>query len=325
VSARRRDDELREIGGYAAKMADVGFSVGQIEEALLRHSAFHEVQGRRGTATARRRARDKAAWAVRFVAEHPRDEWCSRVLASIVTYRETADAYPWPGRTGPTDRRVLEAFYLSATFAKSTKFRFAVRTIETRTTIHWRTAAEATRRLRDRRMIRKVGNYGPDLGTKYQLAAPAAWYLHDRQSPPAPIVLVPGLGMRSPGDRLVEQVLRHPAFRSGDAGFGDAGWMLTYWLRDDEPATRAELAGATGIDPDRVGRVLGRLERAEIAQRIDDGWVRVPDVELLPVLDAAESARGPLLLVQERGTRDAAAWWSTWWGSLSEKAARDAA
>lgn len=327
VRHRRRDDDLRDIGAYALRLANLNYSVGMIEEALLRHPAFHEVQGRRGTATARRRAHDKAEWAIRFVAEHPRDEWATRILARIVAYREAADAYPWLGRTGPTDRRVLEAFYLSGTFAKSTKFRFAARTIESRTTIPWRTAAESVRRhCHDWRTLRKVGNYGEGLGTKYQIAAPVSWNLHNRQSPPAPIV--PELGMRPPGDRLVESVLKHEAFRN--RGLGDAGWMLTHWLRSDEEATRSQLASATGMGYERVGRVLNALRRAEIAREIDGGWVRVPDVELLPTLDAFVALTSPhLLLVQERGTAVVAnprnQWWIAWWGSLSEKATRRAA
>lgn len=312
-------DHRQEVGAYAARLAHRGYSASMIERALLRYPPILDVQARRGASKARDEARRRAAWAVRFVKENPADEYRSRIPARIVAYREAADAHRWVGRTGPTDRRVLEAFFLSATFAMSTKFRFAARTIGTRTGMPWSTAAVATRRLLDLRVLRKVGNYGEGLGTKYQLAAPEAWNLHNRQSPPSPIV--PGLGLRAPGDRLVEQVLRHPAF--GRRALGDAGWMVTYWLRDDEPAKARQLEAATGIAYDRVRVTLGALHRAGIARPVPDGWVRIPDIELGRALDRFV-APVDLLLVQERGTSNADSWWMTWWGSLTEEMTRAA-
>lgn len=316
------DDELREVGSYALRLANLGYDAPMIERTLLQHPAILDVQAKRGGARAKGAAQRKAAWAVEYAAQNPVSEWRSRIPARIVGYREAADDRPWTGRTGPTDRRVLEAFYLTATFANSTKFRFAARTIGGRTGMSWRTASEATRRLLDHRLIRKVGNYGEGLGTKYQLAAPIAWNLHNRSSPPAPIV--PGLGTRSPGDPLVQEVLKHEAF--GNLALGDAGWMVVHWLHDLEPARPRQLSTATGIHYDRVRRVLGRLHRAEIAHPVPDGWVRVSDVELVPGLDAFVAGVGSkdadLLFVQERGIPD---WWSTWWGSLSEKAVPHAA
>lgn len=334
------DVDLRDVSSYALRLANRNLDPQVIVRALLRDDAIVQIQVTRGAAKARATAERKAAWAVAKVKAEPKEEWRSRIPARIVGYREAADSRPWHGRTAPTDRRVLEAFYMTGTFARSTKFRFAARTIGGRTGLPWRTASESTRRLCGSGLLRIAGNYGPGLGTKYVLAAPRSWdtsNLHNRSSPPAPIV--PGLGRRSPSDPLVQHVLAHEAFRNR-AGLGDAGWLLMHWLDDLDPAKPRVLSDATGLDYDRVRYVLGLLHSSGIARPVPNGWIRVPDVELLPTLDeyaqrhiealnrwSRAAAASHLLLVQERGIRPghAVSWWEIWWGSLSEARGAQAA
>src|SRR4051812_15210899 len=163
------------------------------------------------------------------------------------------------GRSGPTDRRVLEAFYMTAAFARSTKFRFAARTIGARAGMPWRTASEATGRLMKRKMVRFAGSYGPGLGTKYVLSAPRSWdtpNLHDRTYPPAPIVRIPGMAARAPGDALVAHLLQHAAF--GTHALTDAGWMIAHWLDAEDPTKRRDLSAATGMPYERVRSTLSK-------------------------------------------------------------------
>jgi hypothetical protein len=316
------DVDLTGVGSEAMRLANQDGYVGHpaavqmIARHLMRHPLILKIQERRGVARAERAAHDKARWAVQSVTRNPKEEWRSRIPARIVRYREAADSFPWDGRTGPTDRRVLEAFFVTATFARSDTFRFAAVTIGERTSMSWRTANAATHRLRAHHKIRKVANHGERKGTKFQLAAPDTWNLQHRSCPPAP--MLPGLGMRSPDDPLVEKLLRHPAFRN--RAFGDDGWLLVHWLHEDEPARARHLAAATGIHYDRVRTVLGRLQRSQIVRTVPDGWVRVSDVELVHLLDELDVSRRSdtvtaLPMLQERGTPD---WWAVWWGSLEE-------
>jgi hypothetical protein len=302
------DVDLGGARSYALKLANRDYDSTMIGRALLRDEAILEIQHRRGVRRAQETAGRVADWAVKHAQANPKEEWKARILTRIVRYREAADLVPWPGRTGPTDRRVLESFYMSATFAQSDKFRYAARTIGGRTGMPWRTASEATRRLLGLKVVRFVGNYGPGLGTKYQLAAPRSWdlsttdtaYLHDRSSPPAPIV--PGLGMRAPSDPLVSVLLKHAAFSTH--ALGDPGWLLIHWLDPEEPQKSRALSSATGMHYDRTRTVLGKLHHEQLARPVPDGWIRVPDVELLPQLDRylLKLAGGAhLLLVQERG------------------------
>jgi hypothetical protein len=188
-----REPELGRLRSRALHLANKdGYDAPMIARTLLREDELVEVLRRSGPEVAKHHALEMATWAVEHVASNPKDTYKARVVENIVRWRAEADRVSWCGRTGPTDRKVLESFYLAGSNAASTKFRHAARTIGNRTGLPWTTASAATRRLIDRRMIRYVGGHyngpnGPSLGAKYQLAAPSAWNvpnLHDRSYPP---------------------------------------------------------------------------------------------------------------------------------------------
>jgi hypothetical protein len=299
-----REPELGPLRSRALHLANkAGYDADMIARALLREDEMIEEQRRRGPGAASQRATAIATWACSRVATHPKDEYKARVLTRIVEYRAQADSIPWSGRSGPCDRRVLEAFFMAASYAASTKFRYAARTIGSRAGMPWRTALEATHRLMNRNFIRFEGNYGPELGTKYSIAAPRSWdvrNLQHRSYPPAPIVQVPGMSLRSPADPLVAHLLRHPAF--GSHALGDPGWLLAHWLDVEDPMRSCDLALCTGMSYKRVNTTLSSMKFAQIARKTEDGWIRIPDADLGPMLDRhlIRLVGGPhLLLVQD--------------------------
>jgi hypothetical protein len=108
--------------------------------------------------------------------------------------------------------------------------------------------------------------------------------------------------MRAPSDPIVGVLLKHAAFSAH--ALGDPGWLLIHWLDPEEPQKSRALSNATGMNYERTRAVLGKLHREQLARPVPDGWIRIPDVELLPQLDRylLKLAGGAhLLLVQERG------------------------
>lgn len=114
---------------YAVSLANrPAFSRYRIHGALMSHDLILDVQRERGQDQARRLAWGLVDRAVERVRMHPPDLWRLEVPDRIRRYRHDADARPWPGRTGRADRRALEAVYLTALLARSTRFHLAART-----------------------------------------------------------------------------------------------------------------------------------------------------------------------------------------------------
>ena len=133
----RRIDQsgFSELQSYALKLANRRDAAGNapytermIADALMKDDNLLRCQARIGGGKANDLARRVASQAIKRTKTHPVEGWRSEVPARIARYRELADDTPWPGRTGPTDRRVLEGAYLSALFARSDRFRLSART-----------------------------------------------------------------------------------------------------------------------------------------------------------------------------------------------------
>lgn len=142
------------------------------------------------------------------------------------------------------------------------------------------------------------------------------------------------------------QLLTHDGFRN--AALGDDGWAVSRWLSDELPVDAQHLSVSTGIPFRRVEGILGTLEANDAAFR-SDGWLRPIEPAFFDGLDRIALDAGILgsldrdrdSYAADRAMRDARfpeasrslfvtlpppdSWWSTWWGSLSERAVRDAA
>ena len=259
---------------YALRLANRGYSADQIRRALLDHHVVRHLQERAGFERVDAFARQTAERAVDQVRKVPSVDWPAQVVVRVAERRLAADSVPWPGRTGPTDRRVLEGAFLTASICKSVTFNMAVRTWGMRVGLPWSIVATSVKRLRhDRSALELVSRGGSARTSKYRIRSM--------------------VGTRT-GSSLTQLFgdlpplsewgwLAHDAFRS--AALGDPGWMVTRWLRDDDPRKASDLAAATGIERHRAYAVLGRLQHHEIATKAADGWVRIPDSELVAALD----------------------------------------
>jgi hypothetical protein len=144
------------------------------------------------------------------------------------------------------------------------------------------------------------------------------------------------------------RLLAHDAFRPG--ALGDQGWMVARWLSDENPIDIERLAKSTGLALNRVMEVVDALEwRGAVGPSGPNGLVRSLEPMFFDALDHIATDAGSFGTLEreretyaaERAKRDAqypdtsrslfvtvpdpAAWWSTWWGSLSEKAVPHAA
>lgn len=111
-----------ELQSYALKLANrrdragnAPYTERMIAHALMKDDNLLRCQAKIGGGKAYDLARRVAVQAIERTKTHPVEDWRSEVPARIARCRELANDTPWPGRTGPTDRRVLEGAYLTAT------------------------------------------------------------------------------------------------------------------------------------------------------------------------------------------------------------------
>lgn len=188
--------DFSEVSGYALRLANRNHDRNMIVRALMEDPelvAYAMIVGDR-------RAIDQAERIARYafdrVASHPREDWRSEVPARLTSYRAAADDCPWPGRTGPTDRRVLEGAYLTAEIANSTTFGLSARGWATRVGMPWRTVNESSRRLEQPigAISRVTVDRNPGTPLKWRISPIRG--SSTIETCPGPIVSVPGIPVR---------------------------------------------------------------------------------------------------------------------------------
>ena len=103
-----RNPDLREPMSLALELAHRRYDETKIQRALLGMQELCDYQACAGVEASKSLAKRIARQQIRRLETHPTEEWRSQVPARISEYRRQADAVPWKGRTGPTDRRVFE-------------------------------------------------------------------------------------------------------------------------------------------------------------------------------------------------------------------------
>lgn len=336
---------------YAVALANrPAFSRHQIHGALMRHDLILDVQRHRG-----RRHADKLAWglvdrAVQRVQMHPPELWRFEVPDRLRRYRTRADDRLWPGRTGCADRRALEAAYLTGFLARSTTFHLAARTWGLRAGMPAVSVNRAAKRLQRQGLLRLERKGTVRIGALYRVKSPRTV---TRGLPPREVPLCQLVDITRVGYSLLDELgyerrlLAHDAFRPG--ALGDSGWMVARWLSDDVPLDVDRLSASTGIATDRVAGILRALAlrdgvTADHTRALEPTFFEAldqiaRDTGTFGTLDrdretyAAERAKRDTEYPDPASTssalfvtvRDPSAWWSTWWGSLSEKAVPRAA
>ena len=329
---------------YAVALANrPAFSRHNIYAALLSHDLILEVQRQKGRGRADTVARGLVDRAVERVQMHPPDLWRFEVPDRIRRYRHRADARAWPGRTGRADRRALEAVYLTALLARSTRFHLAASTWGLRAGMPAMAVSRASRRLRRQGYLRIGRPHTATIAALYRIRSPRSVTrgLPPREVPLSRLVDVALLGVSLVDELGFERrLLMHDGFRT--AALGDDGWAVARWLSDELPIEAQRLARSTGVPPRRVGHVLEVLEAHGAASQSDDGWRRALEPFFFEAVGRIAIDAGTLgslerdrdTYAKERARRDTklaessrslvvtlppvASWWSRW-GLLGER------
>lgn len=273
------------VMSHALRLANRGYDRHMIAEALLKNDDDTlKLQRQVGAGSARRFAEVTAERAIERARSHPRDDWRSGVVIKIAEMREVADDRPWPGRTGPTDRRVLEGAFVTALLCRSTLFNCSIRTWASRVGLPSRTVGDAIRRLPNVELVKRGSR---DHSAQYRLTAPMSRSRTVSLPREVPSVWVPDIPHAGFSDGYW---LAHDAFRS--SALGDAGWMLLRRLSPEIALRASEIAMVTGIERRRAYAVLGTLQRSGLATKVADGWLRPEDPDVPPLLDAVAIRSG---------------------------------
>ena len=265
----------------ALRLANRDYAEPQIVAALLQYDeATLELQRSAGAERARAYASKTAARALRRVQTDPAGDRIS-VAVRIAMLRDDADTCPWPGRTGPTDRRVLEAGFVTAELAHSATFGCSSRTWSLRVGLPRSVVSESVGRLTALGALEVAARSGPNLATRYRLRSMSCSRTGSSSGEELSVRVV------YPCSRTDSMSwLSHDAFRA----LGDAAWLTLRWLSPEEARRASALALSTGMDRRRVYLALGDLQGGRIAVKAPDGWLRAPDV--LPLLDEVAERSG---------------------------------
>lgn len=349
--------DYRDALSYALKLANKpAYGRHRIHDALMRHPFVLEEQGRRGLGRA-----DALAWritrhAADRVAVHGPETARFEIASRIYRYRQQAEELTWGGRTGPTDRRVLEAVYLSAFISRSARIGLASRTCGLRAGVDYRVAIRSLRRLEERHgCILRTHKGGANLGSRFKLTAfPRTRTDGSTPRREAPLSVLRGqvlLGVQLLDETGYQRrLLQHDAFRP--RALGDVGWLVVRLLDDARGISPLEIAQRTGLKIGGVEHQIAELESVGVVSPMGDGYVRGIEPILFAGLDDiavslgthGQLERDAEQYERERRERDdrlptpvesnashispirtvsatCHSWWETWWGSLSEGSA----
>jgi len=265
--------QLLEAGGPdpAAVLMSVVLSMrqrdwgaGRIERALLdpNHRAGYLIRSARkqhGKAAARAEVLRLVAKADAYVVARPAVTDRHDAVASLVRIRAAADDVPWSGRTGTTDRAVLEALVTLAGRGGGPVFRASQRQAAEVANVNRRTAAASLMRLVDRGWLTEQERGTGERGTTWRLSEPA-----NATAPVPP----PGKGVTT-GALPFATLATHDACSTGCLGASGAR-VLALVLNSEDALTAVEMAVVLGLSPNAVRTRLRRIESAGLAVVAED-------------------------------------------------------
>lgn len=270
-------------------MRQRGWGEGRIERALLRphHRAgflIRRARKQHGKAAARAEVVRLVAKADAYIVARPAVTDRHDAVASLARIRAAADDSPWSGRTGTTDRAVLEALVRLAERGGGPLFRASERQVAELANVNRRTAAASLIRLVDRGWLtRQVPGTG-ERGTSWRLSEPT-----NATAPVPP----PGKGVTT-GALPFATIVEHDACSTGCLGASGAR-VLALVLNSEDALTAVEMADVLGLSAQAVRHRLRQIASAGLALVADDRtWTpRVRDeTAVLRALDLLASWRG---------------------------------
>jgi hypothetical protein len=282
--------------GYALRLANKpAYDRFRIHDALLRDDLLIEMQRLRGASNASRMAYKLADRALAQVELKPPQLARYEVPARIERYRRGADARRWIGRTGPSDRRVLEAAYLTGFICRSMKFGLSVRTWGLRSGLHRAETSRSAKRLERAGLIVRTHRGTPNIAARFHLQRPELrqWGLPPLGGPTVSLrdLLLVGVHLLDQGG-FERVLLAHDAFRP--AALGSQGWMISRLLSHGNRATTADIAARSGIPVRAICLTLDALKTYGAVVESDGGLVRVIESMFINALDMIAADAGTL-------------------------------
>ena len=188
----------------------------------------------------------------------------SRVLhRELQRLRCAAALWPWPGRTGPTDRAVFVAHLDKAVLARSADYRASDRELSERARVNRRTARLATQRLIQQGWLKRVRPASPTTGTTYELDLSSLPQYKEAHTPPQ--ADTGGVMTRASG----REVFRHGMLTKSAGEIYDQ-------LCATDGLERHELEERTGRSSSTIRRALKDLSRYDLAGSDGKRWFAGP-------------------------------------------------
>jgi hypothetical protein len=274
-------DQSRRDMSWAVRLANRGYDATGIFNALSAKPSgrrepgsvkYQRLLDSRGRDAADAYARGTALKAVEFVRANPALKDRPSSFVRIVEIESLAGALPWGQYGGPGVRRALEAVFVVAERVGGVSFGLALREWGELCGTDERMIRAHRHALCDLEWLRRNPGDRPGLTARFSLR-PGKHIHSNGRSECAPA-----------GDR---EWLDHDAFRPD--GLGDVGWYVLSVLT--QPYALDALAIRTGLDPDDLQVVVGRLDRADLVH-VSDGEPIVRAANLKASLDAVAAAMG---------------------------------
>lgn len=282
MSGRSHVDNPGELMSLALAAANRETPRSSIEKALWKHRLVTDLASVGGKAQADRLVQKTIDKAFLRVATHPAARDRGAILEEIAEARQGWWAHEWPGRTGPTDWRVLEGAFLVALKAKSTSFGLALRTWAMCVGLPYSQVKRSRDRLLNRGAISIVAKANQHQGTatRYKIKRPI------------------GNSSALPGGSTCSTsgILRHDAFRT--RGLGCMGLFILSRLDVDDAFPETDFAAGYSLNLRRVKESLRQLEACGLAEKRDGAWLRAIDdrdiYEALVIVAARHGILGTL-------------------------------
>jgi DNA-binding Lrp family transcriptional regulator len=277
----------------ALGFANAGRDVDDLFRALMddRNAAgvkVRELAARRGLGEAHRYVGLRHRRATSYVAVHPAIATPTDARGEILAIRDAIASLPWPGRTGDTDRAVLEAEIDLRLELGRLQAWVSERDLAERVGMSRPTVAAARRRLQDQGLLKRIP-------TDRRCTQAQTWRLCH---PPRALFGHADLQFPSGGRQGMAKNCAWDGWRHGRVGgLGRGCWRVWQLLDAEEPVSAGELAARLGVHPATVRRRLARLAGVGLAERLEhDGTWRPVERDLAAVvreLDVDEETGQP--------------------------------